>query len=292
MFYHNGVRVCKNTFLFLHDIGNFRLKAIRAHYLSEGLVPRIHGHTGRTAPNALVLGDIKGLITFVMHYVESNGILLPGRIPGYKRDDIKLLPSSCTKRAVWMLYQDSAISLSLRSVAYTTFCKVWRNFLGDVVVCKPMTDLCATCQKNSATLSTCQRRKKQRYVLTRLHTHTREDTHTVKCNIDIHCIMSCTCVIHKPFTRHSKKQRNTYSELLARDRITAVLWRSVVMPSRHTSVEMESSHFLLLTLLSPLVVDLNEHTILLTLHSKYTTPIIHYNLGLCTSKLCSRHEGV
>ena len=113
MFYHNGVRVCKNTFLFLHDIGNFRLKAIRAHYLSEGLVPRIHDHTGRTAPNALVLGDIKGLITFVMHYVESNGILLPGRIPGYKRDDIKLLPSSCTKRAVWMLYQDSAISLSL-----------------------------------------------------------------------------------------------------------------------------------------------------------------------------------
>ena len=152
MFYHNGVRVCKNTFLFLHDIGNFRLKAIRAHYLSEGLVPRIHGHTGRTAPNALVLGDIKGLITFVMHYVESNGILLPGRIPGYKRDDIKLLPSSCTKRAVWMLYQDSAISLSLRSVAYTTFCKVWRNFLGDVVVCKPMTDLCATCAKNSAAI--------------------------------------------------------------------------------------------------------------------------------------------
>ena len=129
MFYHNGVRVCKNTFLFLHDIGNFRLKAIRAHYLSEGLVPHIHGHTGRTAPNALVLGDIKGLITFVMHYFESNGILLPGRIPGYKRDDIKLLPSSCTKRAVWMLYQDSAISLSLHSVAYTTFCKVWRNFL-------------------------------------------------------------------------------------------------------------------------------------------------------------------
>ena len=42
-FYHNGLRVCKRT---LHD---FRLKAIRAQYVSEGLVPRVHGHTGRVA---------------------------------------------------------------------------------------------------------------------------------------------------------------------------------------------------------------------------------------------------
>ena len=107
-FYHNGLRVCKRTFLFLHDIGDFRLKAIRAQYIREGLVPRVHGHTGRVA---LVLEEVKGILTFVMHYVETNAILLPGRIPGYKRDDIKLLPFSCTKRAVWLL------CLSLRSVA-------------------------------------------------------------------------------------------------------------------------------------------------------------------------------
>ena len=135
--------------LFLHDIGDFRLRAIRAYYLTEGLA---HGHSGHTAPNALVLQDVNGIITFVMQYVENNGILLPGRVPGYKRDDIKLHPSSATKRAVWMLYQESAMSLSLRSVAYTTFCKVWRNFLADVVVYKPMTDLCITCQKNSAAI--------------------------------------------------------------------------------------------------------------------------------------------
>ena len=152
IFYHNGLRVCKTTFLFLHDIGDFRLRAIRAHYLSEGLVPRIHGHTGRTAPNALVLEDVRGIITFILQYVESNGILLPGRIPGYKRDDIKLLPSSTTKRAVWVLFQESCTSLSVRSVAYSTFCKVWRNFLSDVVVAKPMTDLCATCQKNNTAI--------------------------------------------------------------------------------------------------------------------------------------------
>ena len=152
IFYHNGLRVCKTTFLFLHDIGDFCLRAIRAHYLSEGLVPRIHGHTGSTAPKALVLEDVRGIITFILQYVESNGILLPGRIPGYKRDDIKLLPSSTTKRAVWVLFQESCTSLSVRSVAYSTFCKVWRNFLSDVVVAKPMTDLCVTCQKNNTAI--------------------------------------------------------------------------------------------------------------------------------------------
>ena len=70
----------QNTFLFLHDIGDFCLRAIRARYLTEGLVPRTHGHSGRTTPNALVLEDVQGFIIFVMQYVENKGILLPGRI--------------------------------------------------------------------------------------------------------------------------------------------------------------------------------------------------------------------
>ena len=93
LFFHNGIQVCKETFLFLHDIGDYRLRTIRAHYVAHGLVPRTHGHIGRTEPNALVLEDVKGIITFVMQCVESNGVLLPGRVPAYKRDDIKLLPS-------------------------------------------------------------------------------------------------------------------------------------------------------------------------------------------------------
>ena len=130
--------------------GEFRFRALKIHYLIEGLVPRIHGYAGRTAPNALVLEDVRGTVLFVLQYVETNGILLPCRIPGYKRDDIQLLPSSTTKWAVWMLYQDSATGV--RPVAYSTFCHVWRNFLGHVVVCKPTTDLCATCQKNNAAI--------------------------------------------------------------------------------------------------------------------------------------------
>ena len=76
--------MCKKTFLFLHNTGEFRFRVLKTHYLTEGLVPRIHGHAGRTAPNMLVLEDVRGIVLFVLQYVETNGILLPGRIPGYK----------------------------------------------------------------------------------------------------------------------------------------------------------------------------------------------------------------
>ena len=49
LFFHNGIQVCKQTFLFLHDIGDYRLRALRAHYIARGLVPRTHGHTGPLA---------------------------------------------------------------------------------------------------------------------------------------------------------------------------------------------------------------------------------------------------
>ena len=42
-FHHHGLRVCRKT-LFLHKIGKARLQDLRSHYLSNGLVPRLHGH--------------------------------------------------------------------------------------------------------------------------------------------------------------------------------------------------------------------------------------------------------
>ena len=152
LFHHQGHRVCRTTFLVLHGIGEYRFKAIKQSYLSEGLVPRTHGHTGRIAPNSLVQKDVQQIISFVTHYTETNAILLPGRIPGYKRDDIQLLSSTTTKKAVWRLYQDTCSSLSVRAAGYSTFCKVWRHFLPHVIVARPMTDLCWTCQQNSTAI--------------------------------------------------------------------------------------------------------------------------------------------
>ena len=152
IFHHRGHRVCRNTLLFLHWLGKRKFELIKAHYISMGVVSRIHGNTGRTPTHALVMEDVKYIITFVAQYAEANAILLPGRIPGYKRSDIQILPYSTTKRAIWMMYEETAARLSQRSVAYCTLCNVWKKFLQHVVVARPMTNLCATCQKNSAAI--------------------------------------------------------------------------------------------------------------------------------------------
>ena len=88
-------------FLFLHGVGNDRLNTIKTSYLSQGLVPYIHEHSGCNAPNTLVLVDAQNIMNFILQYTETNTILLPSCIPGYKLDDTYILLASTIKRAVW-----------------------------------------------------------------------------------------------------------------------------------------------------------------------------------------------
>ena len=41
---------------------------------------------------------------------------------------------------------------TIRAVAYSTFCRLWRSLLPSVIIMKPMTDLCLQCQKNSSAI--------------------------------------------------------------------------------------------------------------------------------------------
>ena len=52
--------------------------------------------------NALPLGDMEAIIQLVLPAVhaEVNAILLSGRVPGHKTDDIQILISSTTKKVV------------------------------------------------------------------------------------------------------------------------------------------------------------------------------------------------
>ena len=87
-----------------------------------------------------------------VHVPDSNAILLPGRVPGYKSSDVKLLPSSTTKHAIWELYIQAAATSVMRAVAYSTFTQLCRQLLPHVVVMKPTSDLCWVCQQNSTAI--------------------------------------------------------------------------------------------------------------------------------------------
>jgi hypothetical protein len=37
-----------------------------------------------------VLEDVKHLVSFIVNYADQNALVLPGRVPGFARDDIKV----------------------------------------------------------------------------------------------------------------------------------------------------------------------------------------------------------
>ena len=170
-FFHQGHRVCQQTFLFLHTIGIKRFKNIKASYLQNGPAARVHGNKGRKPKKTLALQEVKDVVQFILNYAgitkhsriirrslpcihtEANAMVLPGRIPGYKSADIQLLPSNTTKRHVWELYQEAATESSMRPVGYSTFTGLWKQLLPYIVVMKPMTDLCWQSQQNGTAIS-------------------------------------------------------------------------------------------------------------------------------------------
>ena len=143
-----GIQFASRPFASYTPSGNTKFKAIKASFEKNGLVPRKRRYFKQR--HALSLSDIQFVVTFISNYAEEHAILLPGRIPGYKRDDVKLLPSSTTKKAVWNQYHTAAESASdVRAVGYSSFCSLWQQLLPQIIVTKPMSDLCWTCQQNS-----------------------------------------------------------------------------------------------------------------------------------------------
>jgi len=85
-------------------------------------------------------------------FLYFNAILLPDGIPGYKNTDVKLLPSHTTEHAIWELYLNSTASDILKSVVYSTFTQLWHQLLPNVLVMKPISDLCWICQRNKTAI--------------------------------------------------------------------------------------------------------------------------------------------
>ena len=145
---HLGMKVCQTTFLFLHSTGRFVFKSLKKSSREIGMQERIHGNT-RKAPHNAFTFDIKHATTFIVNYAEEHAIQLPGRIPGYKRTDLQLLPCSTTKRSVWIQYSAVAAQVHLRSFSYRSFCRIWKELLPNILPTRPLTDLCAVCHQNA-----------------------------------------------------------------------------------------------------------------------------------------------
>ena len=135
--------------MFLHNISTKRLKALQSHYGSNGLTPRVHKNKKRLPHNTTPFSTVQDIVQFLLNLAQEQGLVLPGRVPGYHRTDIQLLPSSTTKLAVWKKYCESCGD-SQNLVSRATFTSLWQQLVPQVVIMKPMTDLCWQCQQNSS----------------------------------------------------------------------------------------------------------------------------------------------
>ena len=48
-----------------------------------------------------------------------------------------------------MEYKLSADEADVKAAAYSTFCTLWRQLVPQIMIMKPMSDLCWVCQQNS-----------------------------------------------------------------------------------------------------------------------------------------------
>ena len=106
----------------------------------------------KNCKHALSLEDIELLVCFILNFAEDHGIVLPGRIPGFKRDDVKVLPSNFTKAEIWRIYRNEPptnMSGDHHAVGLSTFRKLWAQLVPYVFIAKSASDQYWVCQKNN-----------------------------------------------------------------------------------------------------------------------------------------------
>ena len=98
---------------------------------------------------ALQLQDVKHVTEYLMNFADQHGMVLPGRVPGFARDDLRVLPSHFTRKAIWQWYDEADTPALIRKVKLRAFCQLWKQLLPFIVVAKPASDLCWVCQQNN-----------------------------------------------------------------------------------------------------------------------------------------------
>ena len=151
-FLHEGEKV-RHYEWYKYNKNLFLSHSFQISYIKNGLQPITHGNTFHLPSHAFTTEDLQKITSFLTNYAEEHGILLPGRIPGFKRCDLLLLPTHSTKKSIWQCYVKSSATLPFRLASYRTFCRVWQKYKPRIVITTPRSDLCWTCQRNSMNIT-------------------------------------------------------------------------------------------------------------------------------------------
>ena len=86
-------------------ISQNKLTAVMKHFLQHGLTPREKKSGGRKYnSNAISAEDTERAVQLIRNFAEDHALVLPGRVPGFKRADVKILPSVHSRASIWRHY--------------------------------------------------------------------------------------------------------------------------------------------------------------------------------------------
>ena len=106
--------MCIDGVSYVDRISQDRLTGLLAWYKQNGLVPKEKRSGGRAVnTRAYSFDDIRRMVAFVINYAEDQALVLPGRVAGFKKDVVKLLPSSSTKKLVYTAYTAATEALGM-----------------------------------------------------------------------------------------------------------------------------------------------------------------------------------
>lgn len=89
------------------------MKRLSKHFQAEGLTPTKTNAGGRkNNTKCLKLEDQERVVNYITNYADVHAVSLPGRVPGFSRADIRLLPSSAPKASVYRSYLHDATTAS------------------------------------------------------------------------------------------------------------------------------------------------------------------------------------
>lgn len=152
-----NLKICREMFLCLHNMGLKRYKNLATHYDANGLALREHKLKNKLSPRENVLSpeDIENVVKFLKTYSSKFAIPLPGRLPQCRNfDKIVKLPSADSRAEMYRKYLNAASEdKEMRIVGRSSVFKVWHNFCPHIMTIKPASDLCTTCRDNSLKLA-------------------------------------------------------------------------------------------------------------------------------------------
>lgn len=144
-YFFNGAEICVAAFRVIYDIGEdtCMLKSITKHVICDGITPRVHGNSGRRAPNAFEFDEYKRVKTFITTYADDYGLPQPAAARGRDEDPPIYLPASHSKKHVYQVYKEASHE---KFVGTSVFYDLWKKLCPHIKISTPKDDVCFKCE--------------------------------------------------------------------------------------------------------------------------------------------------